>query len=285
MPHTDVGMYTGDQVRAYFDEYGEREWGRFEGSTAMRVNLEIHRRFLARLIQPGDRVLEVGAGPGRFTIQLAELGARVTVVDVSPGQLELNRVKVDEAGWEAAVEVRELADVVGLTAFADGAFDAATAYGGPLSYLFERAGDGLGELMRVTRPGGIVAFSVMSRWGTVHRFLEPILALGRRGLAAENRRVMETGELRGELARVDGMSLPHECHLFTWPEIEALLVGRPCDLLDASAAGFLSIRADDTLAGLSPEEWAEFLDWEEAACRSRGALDGGNHTLVALRRR
>jgi 2-polyprenyl-3-methyl-5-hydroxy-6-metoxy-1,4-benzoquinol methylase len=89
---------SGQQIRAYYDEWAEREWHRFDRRPADRVNLEIHRRFLARLIQPGDRVLEVGAGPGRFTIQLAQLGALVTVTDISPRQLELNVEKVAEAG-------------------------------------------------------------------------------------------------------------------------------------------------------------------------------------------
>ncbi len=53
-----------EQIRAYYDEWAEREWDRFDRRPADRVNLEIHRRFLARL-HPGDGVLEVGAGVPR----------------------------------------------------------------------------------------------------------------------------------------------------------------------------------------------------------------------------
>ena len=42
-------------------------------------------------VSAGDRVLEVGAGPGRFTIELATIGATIVVGDVSEVQLELNR--------------------------------------------------------------------------------------------------------------------------------------------------------------------------------------------------
>ena len=274
-----------DQVRAYYDEYGDREWTRFELGPIARVNLEIHRRFLARLVKPGDRVLEAGAGPGRFTIQLAELGARITVLDISPAQLELNRQKVAEAGREGAVEDRLLADLADLSAIETGSFDVTTAYGGPLSYFFDRAGDALDELIRVTKPGGVVAFSVMSKWGTLHRFLgDIVLTLGRAGLAAENDRIARTGDLTGVAAGVEGMTLPHECHMFTWDEVESLISGRPCEVIDASASNFLAIRSAEVLNELSAEEWASFLDWEEAACRSRGALDAGTHLLVALRK-
>src|SRR5262249_37370672 len=157
----------------------------------------------------GDRVLEVGAGPGRFTIELAELGAKVTVVDISPRQLDLNRERVSAAGKEAAVVDRQVADLVDLTAVGDGGFDVVTAFGGPLSYLFERAGDGLDQMLWKVRSGGLVAFSVMSRWGALRMALAGVLDFERQGHAELNRRVIETGDLTGAIAGVPGMALPH----------------------------------------------------------------------------
>ncbi len=61
---------SAQQIRAYYDEWAEREWHRFDRRPADRINLEIHRRFLARLVQPCDRVLEVGAGLGRLLQRL-----------------------------------------------------------------------------------------------------------------------------------------------------------------------------------------------------------------------
>jgi 2-polyprenyl-3-methyl-5-hydroxy-6-metoxy-1,4-benzoquinol methylase len=62
-----------------------------------RVSLELHRRFLTRFIRPGWRVLEIGAGPGQFTIELAAHGATVVMSDISAVQLELNRAQVTAA--------------------------------------------------------------------------------------------------------------------------------------------------------------------------------------------
>lgn len=268
----------------YFDEFGEREWERLERRPMDRVNLELHRRLLARLVKRGDHVLEVGAGPGRFTIQLAELGARVTVVDVSQRQLALNRERVGAAGFEAAVVARELGDVVDLSRFHDSGFDVVTAFGGPLSYVFERAGDGLEQMLRKVRPGGMVAFSVMSRWGSLRMALSGVLDFERQGQGEMNRRVIETGDLVAEDARVRGMTLPHNCHLFTWPEVEALLRDRPCELVEASASNYLSVNLGDLLEGLDELLWHRVLDWEDGVCRSPGLLDAGTHILVALRK-
>ena len=77
----------------------------------------MHRRYLDQYIHAGDHVLDVGAGPGRFTIELARLGATITVADISPRQLELNRAKVREAGYEASVVDRVLVDVADLSRF------------------------------------------------------------------------------------------------------------------------------------------------------------------------
>jgi hypothetical protein len=96
--------------------------------------------------------------------------------------------------------------------------------------------------------------------------------------------LVETGDQFGETGRSKVTDLPHEMHLFTWDELEQLLAGRPCRLVEASASNFLSVRADGALTGLDSEAWEQFLSWEEQACRARGALDAGTHIMVALQR-
>ena len=49
-------------------------------------------------LQPGDRVLDVGCGPGRHAIALAEAGMAVTGIDVSAGFLEVARQAAEERG-------------------------------------------------------------------------------------------------------------------------------------------------------------------------------------------
>jgi hypothetical protein len=65
-----------EQIATHFDRVGDVEWNRMIASAVMRVSFELHVRMLRRFIEPGARVLEVGAGPGRFTIALAQLGAK-----------------------------------------------------------------------------------------------------------------------------------------------------------------------------------------------------------------
>ena len=84
-------------------------------------------------------MLDVGAGPGRFTIELARLDAEVVVADMSPRQLELNRERLTDAGLDEHVRERVQADVTDLSRFDDASFDATVCFGGPLSYVVDRA--------------------------------------------------------------------------------------------------------------------------------------------------
>lgn len=113
MANHNAGMTNdpvGDDVRAvrdYFDTLGAGEWERLVQAPSARVALELHRRFLARFIRPGSRVLEIGAGPGRFTVELAALGASVVASDISAVQLELNRLAADPGVWPRFLDWEE----------------------------------------------------------------------------------------------------------------------------------------------------------------------------------
>ena len=265
--------YEPAHVSAHFDEAGEREWTRFDDGITPPQSVAIHIDHLERFIRPGDRVLDIGAGPGRFTIELARLGADVVVADLSPGQLELNRMKLAEAGLEERVLDRVVADVAHLEQFDDGSFDAAVCYGGPISYLVDRAEEGIAELVRVTRPGGHVLLSVMSLVGAVTHFTSVLLDLVRRDGVEPSAEIVRTGVLpEGE----DYGHLP--MRLFRWSELEELL-SRHGTVVAASAAGLLP-----TLYPDEPELREFIVEVERALASEPGALSCGQHILAVLRR-
>jgi ubiquinone/menaquinone biosynthesis C-methylase UbiE len=268
-----VTLYDRDHIASFFDEYGEQEWERLDQRPMDRVNFEVHRRMLDEHVRPGDRVLEIGAGPGRFTLELAKLGAHVLVGDVSARQLELHREKTVLV--EDAVEARILLDVVDLHELADGRFDVAVCYGGPISYVLERADDALAELLRVTRPGGRVLLSVMSLLGAARAFfgLFPEL-IEEHGWEKQVTDVFATGVLTAEVNN------GHVMKMYRWEELKALIARHPCKLLGASASNYLVIGNEDVF--VQDERW---LELELAASREPGALDAGTHIVAALERK
>ncbi|WP_043632561.1 class I SAM-dependent methyltransferase [Nonomuraea candida] len=271
-----------ERVREYFDALGDAEWHRLTGDIRGRVSLEVHRRLLARFVRPGHRVLEVGAGPGRFTAELAALGATVVVTDLSPVQLALNEERLRGSAAEAAVERRELLDVCDTGRYADGEFDLVLAYGGPLSYAFEQAGAALRGLFRITGPGGAVVGSVMSLLGAWRHFLPGAVGVAEAIGEDANDLILRTGDLRHK-----GEPGGHVCRMFRAGDLTALVEAAGGEVVALSASNWASLGDLDALASLEadPDRWARFLEHEIAACQEPGAVDGGTHILFAARHR
>ena len=182
-------------IRDYYDEVGDLGRYRLSRDLPGRISFEVHRRFLVDLVRPGQRVLEVGAGPGQFTTVLAELGARTLVTDFSPVQLELNRTHVGCTSAEDAVERRELLDVCDTSRYRDGEFDVVVAYGGPLFYAFEQTEDALRGLRRITGTDGVVVASVMSMLGSWRHLLCDITTVAAEIGEDANDAVLRTGDM------------------------------------------------------------------------------------------
>ncbi|MFI6821420.1 demethylmenaquinone methyltransferase [Micromonospora sp. NPDC050187] len=134
-PHEVAAMFDG--VAARYDltntvlSFGQdRRWRR-----ATRAALAL---------EPGERVLDVGAGTGVSTEELARSGAYAVGADLSLGMLA--------AGRRVRPEVPLLAGDALRLPFADATFDAVT-----ISFALRNVSDpdaALRELARVTRPGG-----------------------------------------------------------------------------------------------------------------------------------
>ncbi|CAN5791477.1 hypothetical protein BH18ACT13_BH18ACT13_20310 [soil metagenome] len=261
--------YDPKHIACFFDDYGEREWERFERSAMDRVNLEVHLRLLRQHIQSGNRVLDAGAGPGRFTLELARLGATVVAGDISPRQLELHAEKTAEV--EASIESRELLDITDLSHYADASFDAVVCFGGPLSYVLDEADAALAELLRITKPNGHVLVSVMSLLGAARAFFSALPELIEKfGWQRAVEEIFATGDLSAELNN------GHVLRLYRWSDLDRLFARHACRVVVASAANFLSV---------DNELWEDrFLELEIEACREPGALDGGTHIAAVLER-
>jgi SAM-dependent methyltransferase len=260
-----VSAWDPGRTAAFFDEYGEREWTRFEDGRTPAAGLDIHLRFLERFVRPGDRALDAGSGPGRFTAELVRLGAETVALDISPGQLEQLRARLPD------VETH-VGDVTDLSGFADDSFDVSVCFGGPLSYVLDRGEDALAELVRVTRGGGHVLVSVMSTIGAVVHYISILLDLARRDGVERQEEIVRMGFLPeapdyGHLAM----------HLYRWSELESLL-SRHGEVVAAAAAGLIPDPRPDE------PELREFIHRIEAElCEEPGAISCGQHILAALR--
>ncbi|HEX6326578.1 MAG TPA: demethylmenaquinone methyltransferase [Jiangellaceae bacterium] len=161
------------------------------------------RRSVERTVsaRPGERVLDLAAGTGTSSAPFAAAGAVVVPCDFSLGMLRQGRRRRPELPFVAGDAMR--------LPFADRTFDAVT-----MSFGLRNVNDpeaALGEMLRVTRPGGRLVLCEFSHptWGPFRRvYLEYLM----RAIPAIARRVASNPEAYAYL----GESIP------AWPDQSAL---------------------------------------------------------------
>ncbi len=83
-----------DEVQAFYDKNAQNEWDRLDRHrTEFAVTLRALKDYLPHF--PAE-VLDVGGGPGQYSIALAKLGYQVTLLDLSEGCLQLAKKKAQE---------------------------------------------------------------------------------------------------------------------------------------------------------------------------------------------
>ena len=128
--------------------------------------------FIARLaLRPGESVLDVACGTGNLAIPAARAGARVTGIDIAPNLIAQARLEARTAGCVVAFEV---GDAEALPYVEDQFDTTVTMFGAMFAYRPERV---VGELLRVTRPGGRVAMANWAPDGFVGQMLRAHTAL------------------------------------------------------------------------------------------------------------
>jgi ubiquinone/menaquinone biosynthesis C-methylase UbiE len=138
--------------------------GRLGGLILARGNRPLAEEFVAFLdVQPTDRILEIGFGPGVAIELLAKAapGVRVAGIDVSQEMVEQARARNAAAIRAGAVDLQH--GTVERMPFEDEAFDLALAINSMQVWPDRVAG--LREIRRVLRPGARVALAFTPRSG------------------------------------------------------------------------------------------------------------------------
>lgn len=110
-------------------------------------------RFAEKYLFPGAKIIEIGAGTGRYSLALAEAGFEVDAVELLDCNIEVFKENLRN---EKRVRIAK-GDALDLSRFKSGSFDL-TLLLGPLYHLYaeEDKRRAVSEALRVTRSGGTV---------------------------------------------------------------------------------------------------------------------------------
>ena len=132
-----------------------------------KVEFVTTMRYIERYLKKGDRVLEIGAGTGRYSHTIAQKGYRVDAVELSEHNIEILKNGITEKENLTVTQ----GNALNLSFIEDETYDI-TLLLGPMYHLFtnEDSKLALSEALRVTKKGGIIFASYCGNDATVVQF-------------------------------------------------------------------------------------------------------------------
>ena len=157
-------------VEEYYASGVAKEWKRLnEKGSISWLEHYTTMSYLRKYLPKRGRILDGGSGPGRYTIELAKAGYKMTALDPVRESLRFAERTSKRYGVSKNIEGFVKGRIEDLSQFESNGFDAVISLGGPLSHIMserlrKRAAS---ELVRVAKPGAPVFASVMGRLSIV----------------------------------------------------------------------------------------------------------------------
>ena len=274
-----------DELTAHYNKFNEdkrlmRRHGQVEYITSMKY---IHKYL--EILQGENakdttlQILDIGAGTGRYAVELAKEGYDVTAVEYvkyNLGRLKQNanvaKKECQEAGQEFLLQAYQ-GDARKLKRFAEDTFDLTLLFG-PMYHLysFEDKLQALMEAKRVTRPGGYILVAyLMNEYGVLtYGFKEGhALECMADGRLDEDYHCHSKEEDLYDYVRLEDMeALRHAAGL---EHVRTISADGPADYMRRE------------LNAMSEEMFAKFIEYHLSTCERPELLGAGAHTVDILR--
>ena len=262
-------MNTNKYLEAYYNEYDEEN--RLVRNRVGQVEYLTTRKYIDEYLTSKDiKILEVGAGTGRYSVTLAKEGYEVTAVELVEHNLEILKAKLD--GTERITPLQ--GNALDLTAFDDNIFDL-TLVLGPMYHLYtkEEKVTALKEAVRVTKQGGHIFVAYCMNEATVIQYVfgcNQLHSLIESNMITDDWRCVSEPKDLFEMVRLEEIDSINE-------EVKAKRV-----TIIATDGASRYIR--DYLESVDDEMFEQWLSYHYATCERLDLIGATNHSIVYSKR-
>jgi len=156
-------------INDYYQNYDEEN--RLTRDNTHNIELFITQNYINKYLKEHDKILEIGAGTGRYSIYFASKGYDVTSVEYVKHNLDILKSKITKDMKITPI----LGDAINLKELEDNTYDL-TLVLGPLYHLYDEKDidSAISEAIRVTKKKGIIMIayitsdSVFANWALDH---------------------------------------------------------------------------------------------------------------------
>lgn len=256
------------ELTDYYGSYNED--GRLRSQHGM-VEFLTTMRYIEKYLSPGMRVLEIGAGTGRYSHALAQKGYSVDAVELVQHNIDIFR-RNTMPGEPVTIHQGNAMD---LSLLEDGAYDI-TLLLGPMYHLFtvENQRKALSEAIRVTRKGGVLFAAYCGNDATVLEYCF------RRGQLREKRYQDLVDPVTFKAS-----SDPAELFvLYRKEDIDALMVGFPVTRLHYVGTDMATNYMRAEIDAMEKEFFEMYLRYHFAVCERTDMVGISHHILDVFRK-
>ncbi|UTC76008.1 class I SAM-dependent methyltransferase [Treponema sp. OMZ 792] len=254
-------------LNSFYDDIDEDS--RLDRSRHGQLEYITTMNYIHRYAKAGAKILEIGAGTGRYSITLAKEGYKVTAVELVGSNLEV--LRKNGSGIKNIVSYQ--GDALNLDRFEDNKFDITLLFG-PMYHLYDKKDvhKALDEAIRVTKKGGIILTAFLSVYAIMNNnYLKETLAAGIKMNFDDDYKVKHFEEqlFTGyDITEFEQLFESHKTKYLTTVAVDNIL---------ESAEGRTDFKMQD-------KDFDLFVKYHLATCEKRELLGASSHLLYICKK-